>query len=304
MRVHVPFRAMAAEHEIVVDHDDARVARSAIDAAIAEVHRIEAKFSRYRDDSVTSAIARAAGGAPLAVDEETHALLDYAATCHALSDGAFDITSGVLRRAWDFRRRPPRLPSAAEIDALRPLIGWQRVARDGRTVRLPVPGMELDFGGIGKEYAADRAAGLLAAHGVRHALVNLGGDLRAIGSQADGRPWRIGIRPPRPAPGAPAAVASVDIADAAVATSGDYERFLEVDGVRYSHLLDARTGWPVRHWRSMSVVAPVAVAAGSCATIAMLLGAGAPAFLHAQGVAWLGIDAAGATHGTLDAGAR
>ncbi len=304
MRVRVPFRAMAAEHEIVVDHDDARAARTAIDAAIAEVHRIEAKFSRYRDDSVTSAIARAAGGAPLAVDEETHALLDYAATCHALSDGAFDITSGVLRRAWDFRRRPPRLPSAAEIDALRPLIGWQRVARDGRTVRLPVPGMELDFGGIGKEYAADRAAGLLVAHGVRHALVNLGGDLRAIGSQADGRPWRIGIRPPRPGPGAPAAVASVDIADAALATSGDYERFLEVDGVRYSHLLDARTGWPVRHWRSMSVVAPVAVAAGSCATIAMLLCGGAPAFLRAQGAAWLGIDAAGTVHGTLDPGTR
>lgn len=299
MRLTVPFRAMAAEHEIVVDHDDAAAARTAVDAAIADVRRIEAKFSRYRDDSVTSAIARAAGGAPLPIDEETASLLDYADTCHALSGGAFDVTCGVLRRAWDFRRRPPRLPTRAEIDALRGLIGWPSVERGRRTVRLPLAGMELDFGGVGKEYAADRAAGVLAAHGIRHALVNLGGDLRAIGTQAGGSPWRIGIRHPRPSPGAPAAVASIGLADSALATSGDYERFFEIDGVRYSHLLDARTGWPARHWRSVSVVAPLAIVAGSCATIAMLLGEGAAAFLDGQRVAWLGIDADGVAHGSL-----
>lgn len=290
MRVRIPFRAMAAEHEITVDHDDENAARAAIGEAIADVHRIEAKFSRYRDDSVTSAIARAAGHGPLAIDAETSALLDYADRCHALSGGAFDVTSGVLRRAWDFRRRPPRLPAQAEIDALLPLVGWDRVERTPSAIRLPAPGMELDFGGIGKEYAADRAAGVLAERGIRHALVNLGGDLRAIGTQQDGRPWRLGIRNPRPGPGRAAVVASLDLADAALATSGDYERYFEIDGVRYSHLLDARTGWPVRHWQSISVVAPLAVVAGSCATIAMLLGGAAREFLTAQNVAWLGID--------------
>lgn len=299
MRLRTPFRAMAAEHEILVDHDDEARARSAVDAAIADVQRIEAKYSRYRDDSVVSAIARAAGAAPVPIDDETQALLAYADTCHALSGGAFDITSGVLRRAWDFRASPPRVPTQDAIDALRALIGWSRVERGDKTIRLPVAGMELDFGGIGKEYAADRAANLLAAHGLRHALVNLGGDLRALGTQGDGRPWRIGIREPRPAPGKPPAIASVDLADAALATSGDYERYFEVDGVRYAHILDARTGWPVAHWRSVSVVAPLAVVAGSCATIAMLLGEHAHAFLVDQQVAWLGIDAHGQPHGSL-----
>jgi thiamine biosynthesis lipoprotein len=299
MRVRVPFRAMASVHEIAVDHDDEAAAREAIDAATADVLRIEAKFSRYRDDSVTSAIARAAGAAPVAIDAETAALLDYADTCHALSQGAFDATSGVLRRAWDFRAQPPRVPLQAEIDALMPLVGWTAVERTPTTVRLPRPGMELDFGGIGKEYACDRAAGILAARGVRHALVNLGGDLRAIGAQADGAPWRIGIRDPRPVPGGPEAIAWIELADAALATSGDYERFVEIGGLRYSHILDARTGWPVRHWQSVSVLAPLAVVAGSCATIAMLLEGRAPAFLSAQGVAWLGIDGEGVLRGAL-----
>jgi thiamine biosynthesis lipoprotein len=299
MRVRVPFRAMASAHEIVVDHDDETAAREAIDAAIADVLRIEAKFSRYREASVTCAFARAAGAAPVAIDAETAALLDYADTCHALSQGAFDVTSGVLRRAWNFRDPSPRVPRQAEIDALMPLIGWTTVERTPTSVRLPRPGMELDFGGVGKEYACDRAAGILAARSIRHALVNLGGDLRAVGAQADGTPWHIGIRDPRPAPGRPAAIAGIDVADAALATSGDYERFIEVGGVRYSHILDARTGWPVRHWQSVSVLAPLAVVAGSCATIAMLSGGHAPAFLAAQGVAWLGIDGAGALHGAL-----
>lgn len=292
------FRAMASDHAIVVDGVDDAVADAAIAAAIADVRRIEAKYSRYRDDSVTTSINRAAGGAPVAIDAETAALLDYADHCFRLSGGRFDVTSGVLRRAWDFRRTPPRLPDPGKLAALCALVGWQHVERDARAIRLPRAGMEIDFGGIGKEYAADRAAAILAEHGVAHALVNLGGDVRAQGGQADGSPWRVGVRHPRSqVPGA--AIASVEVADGAVATSGDYERFIEVDGRRYCHLLDPRTGWPVHAWQSVSVVAPLAVVAGSVATIAMLLAEDANAFLASQGLPWLGVDASGEVRGTL-----
>ncbi len=163
-------------------------------------------------------------------------------------------------------------------------------------MRLPRAGMEIDFGGIGKEYAADRAATMLAERGIAGALVDLGGDVRALGAQEGGAPWRVGIRHPRGAR-PDEAIAAIDVVDAAVTTSGDYERFIDVDGRRYCHILDPRTGWPVSHWQSVSVVAPLAIVAGSCATIAMLLGAAAPAFLDAQAVRWLGIAADGQPHG-------
>jgi len=290
---------MAAVHAITVDGADARRARDAVDAAIADVQRIEAKYSRYRDDSLLSRINRAAGVQSVGIDDETRALLDYADRCHALSQGRFDVTSGVYRRAWDFRRDPPQVPASAEIDALRELVGWHQVERTARSVFLRKRGMQLDFGGIGKEYAADRAATILQQHGIAHALVNLGGDVRAIGAQAGGAPWRIGIRHPRDPE--PAVIASVGVADGAIATSGDYERFFEIDGRRYCHIIDALTGMPVSAWQAVTVAAPLAIVAGSCSTIAMLLGAAAPAFLDDQGVAWLGVDASGHCVGSLDA---
>jgi len=289
-RIRETFRAMASQHAIEVCHDDAGRARAAIRAAIDDVLRIEAKYSRYRDDSVTSAINRGAGGTPVAIDAETAALLRYADQCHALSGGAFDITSGVLRRAWDFRAAVPRVPTQEVLDDLVAKVGWRDVEWSERDVRLPRAGMEIDFGGIGKEYAADRAAMICREHGVAHGLVNLGGDIRAIGSQPGGAPWRVGVQHPRE-PGA--TIAGFDLVDAALATSGDYERFVEIDGTRYCHLLDPRTGMPVTHWQSVSVVAPVCLVAGSCATIAMLLGRAAPAFLAGQSVRWLGVTASG-----------
>ncbi len=284
------FRAMAGEHEITLAAADADVAERAAEASVADVLRIEAKFSRYRDDSVTSRINRAAGGAPVPIDAETAALLQYADHCHALSNGLFDITSGVLRRAWNYRRDPPALPSDDDIAAAVSLIDWRGVEWSASHVRLPRAGMEIDFGGIGKEYAADRVATILAEHGLRHGFVNLGGDLRAVGPQADGTPWRVGVRHPRVRG---AAIAGFDLASGALATSGDYERYIEVDGVRYCHILNPMTGRPASHWQSISVASPLCVAAGSCATIAMLLEAAAPAFLDAQGVQWIGVASDG-----------
>ena len=283
------FRAMAAVHELQLEAADAAHAERAAQAAIADVQRIEAKYSRYRDDSVLGAINRAAGGAAVPIDAETAALLAYAHECHARSDGAFDITSGVLRRAWNFRRVPPQLPDPDTLARAREHVGWPRVEWSEHAVRLPEAGMELDLGGIGKEYAADRAATILAAHGIAHALVNLGGDVRAVGAQPDGRPWRVGIVHPRmPA----AVVGEVELDGAAVATSGDYERYFEVAGRRYCHILDARTGWPAAHWQSASVVAPLCTLAGTLATIAMLR-ADAECFLRGHDATFLLVDPAG-----------
>ncbi|HMF28832.1 MAG TPA: FAD:protein FMN transferase, partial [Candidatus Cybelea sp.] len=136
-----------------------------------------------------------------------------------------------------------------------------------------------------------------AEHGVASGLVNLGGDVRAIERQPDGSPWRVGIRHPRRVG---AVVGAVSLTSAAVATSGDYERYFELDGKRYCHILDPRTGMPVTYWQSVSVVAPLCVVAGSCATIAMLLERDGEAFLRAQGLPYIAIDADGSTHATDD----
>jgi FAD:protein FMN transferase len=289
------FDAMASANELHIWHDDETSARTLAETAIADVRRIEAKYSRYRDDSVTARINRAAGGAAVAIDAETYALLGYADRCHRLSAGRFDITSGVLRRAWDFHRTPPRLPDHAEIAAATALIDWLCVEWSDRSVRLPRRGMEIDFGGIGKEYAADRMATICHQGGALHALTNLGGDVRAAGPQQDGSPWRVGISHPREAD---AVMATVEIDGGAVATSGDYQRFFDAGGRRYCHVIDARLGLPVTRWQSVSVIAPLCVLAGSCATIAMLLEGEAEAFLAREGVAYLAVDSAGVLHRT------
>jgi thiamine biosynthesis lipoprotein len=293
---HFSFDAMASPNELQIWHDDQRQARTLADTAIADVRRIEAKYSRYRDESVTARINRAAGGAAVAIDAETYALLVYADRCHLLSAGRFDITSGVLRHAWDFRRSPPRLPDEAEVTAATALIDWHSVEWSRGSVRLPRRGMEIDFGGIGKEYAADRMATICHEGGAPHALANLGGDVRAAGPQHDGAPWRVGISHPRLVG---AVTATVEIEGGAVATSGDYQRFFDLDGRRYCHIIDARSGQPVTRWQSISVLAPLCVVAGSCATIAMLLEGEAESFLAREGVAYLALDSAGVLHGPM-----
>ena len=277
---------MASEHDVQLDAADPARAERAAAAAIADVERIEAKYSRYRDDSLTTRINRAAGGAPVAIDAETAALLAYAERCHAQSGGLFDLTSGVLRRAWDFRRQPAELPAENVLADALALVGWAEVEWSEQAIRLPRAGMEIDFGGIGKEYAADRMATILIEHRIAHGLVNLGGDVRAIGSQPNGAPWRVGIKHPREEE---RTIASVELVDGAVATSGDYERFFEIGGRRYCHILDPRSGMPVTHWQSVSVVAPLCIVAGSCSTIAMLMEAPGEEFLAQQGLSYIAV---------------
>lgn len=293
------FQAMASPCSLQLDGRSERAMRQAAQEVIAEVRRIEQKFSRYRAASVVSRINGAAGQAAAEVDAETAGLLDFAAQLWQVSDGLFDITSGVLRRAWDFQRAVPPEPQA--VQALLPLVAWQQVERSGVggcRVRLARPGMELDFGGFGKEYAADRAAAVLQRHGMTHALLNLGGDLHALGGrglpQQQGGPWQIAIQHPRPGPEQPqATLALLPLARGGLATSGDYERFFIHEGRRYCHILDPRTGWPVSHWRSVSVLAANTTSAGALSTIAMLKADGALPWLQAQGVRYLAMDQSG-----------
>jgi thiamine biosynthesis lipoprotein len=277
--VAVCFAAMASPCEVLFDTPDLKLARQLGQLVAGEAWRVERKYSRYRDDSVTSMLNRS-GGEPVAIDAETEQLLQFAARCHELSGGAFDITSGVLRGAWRFDGGKG-LPDPQQIDSLRQRIGFGRLQFEAGQLRVPV-GMELDLGGIGKEYAVDRALALVRAHFGGATLVNFGGDLAATHAPAGG-PWRVGVERPD-SPGSPRLLLQLE--RGGLATSGDAHRCIEIDGQRYSHILDVRTGWPVRDApRSVTVAAASCVEAGMIATLAMLRGAQAEEFLTGQGVA-------------------
>ena len=273
----VRFTAMASPCEVLVPSMSHHAALAIGAVAAQEAWRIEKKFSRYRDDSVTAWIHRNRGIA-IAVDEETAALMDFAGQCFDLSEGLFDITSGVLRRVWRFDGSE-RIPDTAAVDALLPLIGFAKLQWNRPRLLLP-EGMELDFGGIGKEYAVDRAYELLAARNTIPFLVNLGGDLRANRPPSHG-PWQVGIERPD-TEREPSLL--LDLEHGALATSGDSRRYLLKDGVRYGHILHPGTGWPVPGApRSVTVAASSCTEAGLLASMALLHGSRARAFLDDEG---------------------
>jgi len=275
----ITYAAMAGPCEILVRNGGAGGVEELASLAYAETIRIEHKFSRYRDDNVVHAINHS-DGARVPVDEETSRLLHYAGQCHELSDGRFDITSGVLRRAWVFDGRVAA-PDRALIQSLRGRVGWSRVQFDGTAISIQ-RGMEIDLGGIGKEYAADRVAELVAAAAGTSVLVNFGGDIRAIARGEDRRRWTIGIEEPGREN---TAVGQIEISEGGVATSGDSHRYCIVDGVRLGHTLDPRSGWPVAGApHSVTVIADTCTVAGFLATMAILHGPGAETFLEAQSV--------------------
>ncbi|TKB48852.1 FAD:protein FMN transferase [Ferrimonas sediminicola] len=270
------FEAMACRCELLIRTGDESVARRVLGVAAREALRIEHKFSRYRGDGICQALNHSNGQA-VAIDPETRQLLTLADTAWRLSDGLFDITSGVLGRIWRFDGAD-RLPSPAQIAALLPHIGWDRVQLQPGRVILP-PGMALDFGGLGKEYAVDRALALLQHHfpGVE-VLVNFGGDLAASPTPT---PWRVGIS----AVDDDAPADTLALCGGAVATSGDSERYLMQGRRRLSHILNPKSGYPVADApASVTVQAQRCTDAGLIATLAMLQGERAEAFLEAQGL--------------------
>jgi len=271
---------MASPCEILLDTDARSEASVLAGIAQREAIRIEHKFSRYRDDNIVHQINHSAGR-PISVDDETAGLIDYAAVCYETSGGRFDITSGVLRRAWTFDGGD-RVPEADVIRELLQHVGWRRVTWTPSTITLPA-GMEIDLGGIGKEYAVDRAAGLVAARARCAFLINFGGDLFASGPRRDDVPWGVGVDDPdRPGQ---AVLYRVDLTRGALATSGDARRYVMWQGRRLGHILDPYTGWPVEGApRAVTVLGLNCLEAGTLATLAYLQGSRAGEFLTEQGV--------------------
>ncbi len=273
------FEAMGGPCSVLIDTDRRAEAEELLEIAQQEALRVEQKFSRYRRDNVVDAINRS-GGRPVDVDEETALLIDYATTCWSMSDGMFDITSGVLRRAWTFDGSD-RVPGRNAVQQLLKHVGWSRVQWTKPTLVLPA-GMEIDFGGIGKEYAVDRAAALMRPHTRNSYVVNFGGDLFVSGLRRGNRTWAIGIDDP--AHSGENALYRLDVTAGGIATSGDARRFVTYRGRRLGHILNPKTGWPVEGApRSVTVVAATCMEAGTLSTLAYLQGPGARTFLEQIG---------------------
>ena len=278
------FRAMGSPCELLIEAVGDSDAENIGAIVAAEAWRIEDKFSRYLHGNLVDRINR---GGRVDVDEETAGLIDFAVTLFGLSDGRFDITSGVLREAWTFDGSD-RLPPAQQVEAILARVGWDKVSWRRPTIRLP-KGMQIDFGGIAKEYAVDRAAGLVRGATAAAALVNFGGDLAAVGAPAAADGWQVGVDAVN-RPGA-AVKTRIRLESGALATSGDARRFLLKDGVRYGHILDPTTGWPVRDApRSITVAADTCTEAGMLATLAMLHGPKARDFLTRERVRFWAFD--------------
>ena len=269
---------MASPCEVLVESNDAAGSKKLITLAQQEADRIEQKFSRYRDDNIIHQINQ--GGEAVKVDPETARLLDFAQNCYSLSEGWFDITSGIMRRAWNFNQKES-IPSQREINALLPNIGWHKVKWEDPYLTVPM-GMEIDLGGIGKEYAVDSTLTLLRRETENSFMINFGGDCNASGPMADGSPWMTGIEDPH-RPGDATAV--IQLKNGALATSGDVFKFIQHEGIRYGHILNPRSGWPnTDSPLSVTVAAATCTEAGILSTLAMLQGEDAEQFLDQQDV--------------------
>ena len=274
------FTAMASPCEVLMEIDDRKLAQQLLEVVAEETRRIEYKYSRYRDDNVIASI-NSANGKSVEVDDETARLFDFADQLYQMSDGMFDITSGVLRHAWRFDGSD-RLPDESTINRFLDLVGWQRVEWQENQIRLESK-MEIDFGGLGKEYAVDRCIQKVCELTRQSVLVNLGGDLAVSQPRKNRKYWSVG----RQVTGKAQATNLFQLFRGAIATSGDANRFLLKDGKRYSHVLNPKTGWPVEAApHTVSVAADTCTEAGMFSTLAMLQGDQAETFLALQSLSY------------------
>jgi thiamine biosynthesis lipoprotein len=291
------FISMGCPCEIQLYARSRNDALAAFGQAESEVHRLDGKYSHYRDDSELQRIQqKAARTGGVKVDRETAALLDYAQTQFEVSGGLFDVTAGALSALWN---QVEELPHEQQIKKALEQTGWRRLGWDGERLKAPA-GLCLDLGGVVKEYAADRAARILKNLGFASGYADLGGDLHFMGPHPDGRGWQTSIRHPD---GGKQAIASIEVQSGGLASSGDYERYSEIDGKRYGHIINPQTGWPVSGLAAVSVLAPSCLVAGSVSTLAMLASVDdGLSLLRESGLPWLAVHRDFRVEGTLRSG--
>lgn len=265
------FRAEVMATTVAVTLPAGPGAEEAAEPVFEVFRRVDAEMSEWKEGSPLAAVNRSAGGVAVRVPEELRSLVRRGVEIGELTGGAFDVTWAALWGLWDFKAAEPRLADPAEIARRVQLVDYRQVEIDdpAGTLRLPRAGMKIGLGGIAKGYALDRAAAALDARGVGSFLLVSGGQVLARGNKGD-RPWRVGIRKPRGGP--EEYFATVELSDASVSTSGDYESYFVLDGVRYHHILDPRTGMPARGLQSATVVAADATLADALSTALMVMG--------------------------------
>jgi FAD:protein FMN transferase len=249
--------------------DDPIKGSAAIDAVMAEMHRIDDLMSHYKPESELSQINEHAADGPVKVDRELFDLLKLSLHFSEITNGAFDITYAGVGHLYDYRNRIR--PTEEQIRAALPTVNWRNLILDPDhlTVKFAMPGMRIDVGGIGKGYAVDRCIAILQSRGFTHAFVQAGGDSRIIGDH-DGRPWVVGIRHPDDPN---KIVTKLPLVDTAMSTSGDYYRFFDENGVRYHHIIDPHTGHPASKVRSATILGPTATETDGLSKTAFVIGA-------------------------------
>ena len=285
-------KLMGNRFEITVVGDDPLWVDKRIDDAVEEIKRIEKLFTTFDESSQTNLINRKAGIAPVKVDREMYDLIERSKKISTLTQGAFDITYGSIdKRLWNFDKTMTSLPDAQTAKKLVRLINYRNVILDEKncSVFLKEKGMRIGFGGIGKGYAAEKAKSLLQQKGVKSGIINAAGDLTAWGYQPNGKPWTIGIADPDTKR---QAFSFLEITNTSIATSGNYEKFVFIDGKKYSHTIDPKTGLPVRGIKSVTIICPNAEIADAMATPVMIMGikTGLDMLNQIKGIAGIVID--------------
>jgi len=265
-------RLMGNTFELTVVADNENWALQKIALAIDEIKRIEKLFTTFDENSQTNQINRQAGIAPVKVDPEVYQLIERSIRISAITDGAFDLTYGSIdRKLWNFDSTMTHLPDSETAKSMVRLINYKNIILDPQnyTVMLKEKGMRIGFGGIGKGYAAEMAKALLRKEGVQAGIVNASGDLTTWGTQPNGEPWTIGIVDPdhKNTP-----FSYLDVTDMAVATSGNYEKFVNIGGKKYSHTINPKTGLPIRGIKSVTIISPNAEIADAMATPVTVMG--------------------------------
>lgn len=283
---------MGNRFELGILDDNAPLAMSKIDLAIQEIQRIEKVLTTFSDDSVTNEINRNAGVRPVKVTDEVFSLIERCQKISSLTQGAFDISyGGIDNRFWNFDTNMTSLPSYEDAKKSVRLINYKNILlnKDESSVFLKEKGMRIGFGGIGKGYAAEQAKRVLKSENIESGYVNAAGDLTAWGYQEDNEPWTIGIADPNLKH---TVFGSVNITNTSVATSGNYEKFAVIDGKRYSHTIDPKTGFPVSGIKSVTIITQNAELADAMATPVMVMGRAAGLHLINQmnGIACIVVD--------------